>query len=168
MPSSSQRSTQVERDIFATYTAVFARLQAAKRHILLRDTSALFGELLDITPDHLRGCVLCWDNKDALAAENKESWDLSVADRVWTAGSLINNVAWMLVKRYGRDAAAADCFGVAARLKREAEMIQEEHDRREEEAQRRRDRMEQLAQMRGERSEEARKMWKQSQFMGSM
>lgn len=142
MPSSSKRSTQAEHDIFATYTAVYVCLQASKRLVLLRDVTELFSDLLDIGTTYLKACTLGGNNQGAIVAESKEAWQLTEANRVWNAGSLVHNVAWLLMKRYGREAAAVDCFRVASRLQREAEAIQDEQDRTEEEVQRRKDRTE--------------------------
>ncbi|GAB7347041.1 hypothetical protein MBLNU459_g3183t2 [Dothideomycetes sp. NU459] len=126
MPSSSQRNTRMESNIFATYTAAYARLRLAEEHLLLEEVTELFSDLLDMSAGQLTKYALGWNNRDALMAESQEGMRHTKAGMVWTAGSCVHDVAWMLMKRYGIEAAAAKCFRIAAELQQEAQAIHQE------------------------------------------
>lgn len=132
MPSSSVRNTEQERDVHNYFLVSLARLHVADCSDLVQEVLHLFQKLLDMNADRLIECTV--HTRD-WHSEVRYSEKLNRPSNVAGAGNVMHELAWMLLKQYGRDAEAVGCFRLAAVCQDVALHIVREEERQQQQQQ---------------------------------
>jgi hypothetical protein len=125
MPSSTNRSSSIERSLYAYYKAIHYRMVSADRYLEDHFLTERFAELLDLTPHQLLNSMpevtlAGWDEDDDFTGckeirDERDHWErmkirwsaLKGSENVWQAADLLSNVAELLGIR-GRIKAAVE------------------------------------------------------------
>lgn len=113
MASSSARNSMQELELFDAYTSAFARLYSAGCTGLVRDLTVYFEHILDMTFDQLINISQKSADWNSIV---KDCYRLHPSTKVNDASIVIRNMAWGLLRHYGREADSVPCFQFADRL----------------------------------------------------
>lgn len=132
MPSSTDRSTAQEHELFDIYVTVNARLWQAGCENVLDDLTYMFEDLLDVDFEVLlvEGMNMSdWRKEVDSCAKLRRSANVNYAN------NMLNSLGWILMKTYGREVDAVPCFQFAHTLYK---MAGELHDGEQRQAEARR------------------------------